>query len=87
MGTWMIAFGFFALPTSASPGPKNVMVTVSRANFDFRRTLPNMFGVALKPPSGNLNHLGNSRRCLSAGPGPSAIGEVNRATPLTSHAW
>lgn len=50
MDSGMIAFGFFALPTSASPGPNNVMVTTSRANFGFRRTLPHMFGVALEVP-------------------------------------
>lgn len=76
MDLWMIAFGFFALLTSASPDPKNVMVTASGANFDFRRTLHRMFGVALEPPSGNLNHLANCRRGLSASPGQSAIGEV-----------
>lgn len=35
---------------SASPGPNNVMVTASGANFGFRRTLPHMFGIALGFP-------------------------------------
>lgn len=50
MEPWIIAFGFFALSMSASPGPNNVMVTASGANFGFRRTLPHMFGVALGFP-------------------------------------
>ena len=50
MDSWIIAFGFFALSMSASPGPNNVMVTASGANFGFRRTLPHMFGIALGFP-------------------------------------
>ena len=50
MESWIVAFGFFALSMSASPGPNNVMVTASGANFGFRRTLPHMFGVALGFP-------------------------------------
>ena len=50
MDSWMIAFAFFALSMSASPGPNNVMVTASGANFGFRRTLPHMFGVAVGFP-------------------------------------
>ena len=50
MDSWIIAFAFFALSMSTSPGPNNVMVTASGANFGFRRTLPHMFGVALGFP-------------------------------------
>lgn len=50
MDSWIIAFAFFALSMSASPGPNNVMVTASGANFGFRRTLPHMFGVAFGFP-------------------------------------
>jgi threonine/homoserine/homoserine lactone efflux protein len=51
MEPWIIAFGFFALSMSASPGPNNVMVTASGANFGFRETLPHMFGVAFGFPA------------------------------------
>lgn len=50
MDSWIVAFAFFALSMSASPGPNNVMVTASGANFGFRRTLPHMLGVALGFP-------------------------------------
>jgi threonine/homoserine/homoserine lactone efflux protein len=50
MDSWIVAFAFFALSMSASPGPNNVMVTASGANFGFRRTLPHMFGVAFGFP-------------------------------------
>jgi threonine/homoserine/homoserine lactone efflux protein len=50
MESWIIAFGFFALSMSATPGPNNVMVTASGANFGFRRTIPHMFGVAFGFP-------------------------------------
>lgn len=35
---------------SASPGPNNVMMTASGANFGFRRSVPHMFGVAVGFP-------------------------------------
>lgn len=50
MDSWIIAFAFFALSMSASPGPNNVMVAASGANFGFRGTLPHMFGVAVGFP-------------------------------------
>ena len=50
MEPWIIAFGFFALSMSATPGPNNVMVTASGANFGFRRTLPHMMGISLGFP-------------------------------------
>lgn len=46
MDSWILAFGLFALAMSATPGPNNVMVTASGANFGFRRTIPHMVGVA-----------------------------------------
>jgi threonine/homoserine/homoserine lactone efflux protein len=37
----------FAVSASVTPGPNNVMVTASGANFGFRRTLPHLFGIAV----------------------------------------
>ena len=37
----------FAVATSVTPGPNNIMVTASGANFGFRRTVPHMLGVAI----------------------------------------
>jgi threonine/homoserine/homoserine lactone efflux protein len=36
----------FAVSASVTPGPNNVMVTASGANFGFRRTLPHLVGIA-----------------------------------------
>ena len=35
----------FAVTSSVTPGPNNVMVTASGANYGFRRTLPHMTGI------------------------------------------
>jgi threonine/homoserine/homoserine lactone efflux protein len=40
----------FAVVTTATPGPNNVMLTASGANFGFRRTLPHMLGIAIGFP-------------------------------------
>lgn len=37
----------FAFVTSVTPGPNNMMLLASGANFGFRRTLPHMFGISL----------------------------------------
>ena len=37
----------FAFVTSVTPGPNNMMLMASGANFGFRRTLPHMFGISL----------------------------------------
>ncbi len=37
----------FAFVTSVTPGPNNIMLMTSGANFGFRRTVPHMLGVAL----------------------------------------
>ena len=37
----------FAVATSITPGPNNIMLTASGANFGFRRTLPHLLGVAI----------------------------------------
>lgn len=35
----------FAFVTSITPGPNNIMLAASGANFGFRRTVPHMFGI------------------------------------------
>lgn len=42
-----LAFTVFALISSITPGPNNLMLMASGANFGFARTLPHMLGVAL----------------------------------------
>ena len=37
----------FAFVTSITPGPNNMMLIASGANFGFRRTIPHMFGISL----------------------------------------
>ncbi len=41
----------FAFVTVMSPGPNNLMLMASGANFGFRRTLPHMAGIALGFPT------------------------------------
>jgi len=41
----------FALVTVITPGPNNLMLMASGANFGFRRTVPHMFGIGLGFPS------------------------------------
>lgn len=43
----LIALAAFAFVTSITPGPNNLMLMTSGANFGVRRTLPHMLGVAL----------------------------------------
>ena len=42
----LLAFVAFAFVTSATPGPNNVMVLASGANFGFRRSVPHILGIA-----------------------------------------
>ncbi len=42
-----LALVTFAFVTSITPGPNNLMLMTSGANFGFRRTLPHMAGVAI----------------------------------------
>ncbi|MBL4646243.1 MAG: hypothetical protein COA52_02875 [Hyphomicrobiales bacterium] len=42
-----LALAAFAFVTSITPGPNNLMLMASGANFGFRRTIPHMLGVAL----------------------------------------
>ncbi|MGI1661197.1 LysE family translocator [Palleronia sp. KMU-117] len=45
--TLLPALVAFAFVTSVTPGPNNLMLMASGANFGLRRTLPHMLGVAL----------------------------------------
>ncbi len=41
----LLSLVFFAFITSISPGPNNMMLTASGANFGFKRTIPHMLGI------------------------------------------
>ncbi|MEM8766374.1 MAG: LysE family translocator [Pseudomonadota bacterium] len=41
------ALGVFALVSSITPGPNNLMLMASGANFGFRRTIPHMLGIGI----------------------------------------
>ncbi|MDP5218061.1 LysE family translocator [Ruegeria sp. 2205SS24-7] len=43
----LIAFVGFAFVSSVTPGPNNLMLMASGANFGFRRTIPHMLGVGI----------------------------------------
>ncbi|MEM8647161.1 MAG: LysE family translocator [Pseudomonadota bacterium] len=43
----LTALAAFAFVTSITPGPNNLMLMTSGANFGFRRTIPHMLGVGL----------------------------------------
>ncbi|MDP3862226.1 MAG: LysE family translocator [Phaeovulum sp.] len=45
--TLFLALASFAFVTSVTPGPNNLMLLASGANFGLRRTLPHMLGVAV----------------------------------------
>ena len=47
MGDLIVALAVFALVGSMSPGPNNLLVTVSGTAFGFVRTVPHMLGVAV----------------------------------------
>ena len=42
----VLPFIAFAIATSVTPGPNNVLVAASAARFGVRRTVPHMFGIA-----------------------------------------
>ena len=42
-----LALTSFALATSITPGPNNLMLLASGANFGFRRTVPHMLGISI----------------------------------------
>lgn len=46
MSNLLLSLIWFACAASFTPGPNNIMVAASGANYGFRRTLPHMFGIA-----------------------------------------
>ena len=46
LNTFFLPVVMFAFTMSATPGPNNLMLTASGANFGFRRTVPHMLGVS-----------------------------------------
>lgn len=45
--SFFLALALFAFVTSVTPGPNNIMLLASGAQFGFRRTLPHMLGIVL----------------------------------------
>lgn len=45
-GFLLLPLVLFAVVTSITPGPNNILLTASGANFGFRRTLPHMLGIS-----------------------------------------
>lgn len=43
----LLALAVYALVTSLTPGPNNIMLMTSGVNFGFSRSLPHIFGVAI----------------------------------------
>ena len=43
----LTAFSLFALVSSITPGPNNLMLMASGANFGFRRSMPHMLGIGV----------------------------------------
>ena len=41
----------FAIAATGTPGPNNIMLTASGANFGYRRSLPHIFGIMIGFPS------------------------------------
>ena len=41
----LVSFATFALVAAFTPGPNNIMLAASGANFGFRKTLPHIFGI------------------------------------------
>jgi threonine/homoserine/homoserine lactone efflux protein len=44
---FILSLGLFAFVSSVTPGPNNLMLMASGANFGFSRTLPHMMGVSI----------------------------------------
>lgn len=47
----LLPVALFAFSMSITPGPNNVMVTASGANFGYRRTIPHLLGIGLGYPA------------------------------------
>jgi threonine/homoserine/homoserine lactone efflux protein len=59
----LAALVLFAFVTSVTPGPNNLMLMASGANFGFRRTIPHMLGIG----------IGFMVMCFAAGLGLAAV--------------
>ncbi|MEY4696523.1 MAG: hypothetical protein RIT14_951 [Pseudomonadota bacterium] len=68
-GEVLVALMVFAFVTSVTPGPNNLMLMASGANFGFGRTVPHMLGIS----------LGHGVMVFLVGLG---IGELFRTLPL-----
>lgn len=44
--TYLLSLLLFTFVATITPGPNNIMLTASGANFGFRRTLPHLMGIA-----------------------------------------
>ena len=51
MFEFLLPVALFAVSTSITPGPNNVMATASGANFGYRRTIPHLLGIGLGYPA------------------------------------
>lgn len=47
MNEMILPIGLFALSMCITPGPNNMMLTASGANFGFRRTIPHILGIEI----------------------------------------
>ena len=44
---WALPIVAFCASSTFTPGPNNVMITASGANFGFRRSIPHILGIAI----------------------------------------
>lgn len=51
MPEFLLPFSLFAFVGSITPGPNNIMLTASGANFGFRRTIPHVLGICIGFPA------------------------------------
>ncbi len=51
MTDWLLAFLAFGFATAGTPGPNNMMLAASGANYGIRRTLPHIAGIAIGFPA------------------------------------
>ncbi|MEX0603064.1 MAG: LysE family translocator [Marinobacter sp.] len=49
--TWILAISSFAFIMTFTPGPNNIMLATSGANFGIRRSMPHVWGVAFGFPA------------------------------------
>lgn len=49
--SWLVAISSFAFVMTFTPGPNNIMLATSGANFGLKRSMPHVFGVAFGFPA------------------------------------